>query len=223
MSFNGRTRPADSSSSPLLTLVGSRPGTETSWPEASKILPDSSTCTGRVVDLSFLVDRDRITRTSGGIVDCGRRTREQLLHCAGCVKNIKSNAGVFRPSLNVDAGRPILHRHFSCLNPLACAGELRLCRDRLDVCRHVLPHGHHPALGNLRGARGQAGRPLAAPAPGAPARRGEVRLLELQRWIGAPGFPSEWAGTGLTSLKRKRRAFENAYCSMPFACASGLL
>jgi hypothetical protein len=31
----------------------------------------------------------------------------------------------------------------------------------------------------------------------------------LQRWIGAPDFPSEWAaGTGLTSLKRKRRAFE---------------
>ena len=98
MSFNGRTRPADSSSSPLLTLVGSRPGAEMGWPEASKILPDSSTCTGRVVDLSFLVDRDRITRTSGGIVDCGRRTREQLLHCAGCVKNIKSNAGVFASS-----------------------------------------------------------------------------------------------------------------------------
>ena len=124
MSFNGRTRPADSSSSPLLTSVGSRPGAETSWPEASKILPDSSTCTGRVVDLAFLVDRDRITRTSGGIVDCGRRTGEQLLHCAGCVKNIKSIAGVFRHSLNVDAGRPILHRHSSCLNPLACAGEL---------------------------------------------------------------------------------------------------
>ena len=32
-----------------------------------------------------------------------------------------------------------------------------------------------------------------------------------QRRIGAPDFPSEWAGTGLTSLKRKRRAFENAY------------
>ncbi len=45
----------------------------------------------------------------------------------------------------------------------------------------------------------------------------------LQRRIGAPDFPSEWAGTGLTSLKRKRRAFENAYRSMPFACASGLL
>jgi len=45
----------------------------------------------------------------------------------------------------------------------------------------------------------------------------------LQRWIGAHDFPSEWAGTGLTSLKRKRRAFENAYRSMPFACASGLL
>ena len=87
------------------------------WPEASKILPDSSTCTGRVVDLAFLVDRDRITRTSGGIVDCGRRTRDQLLDCAGCVKNIKSIAGVFRPSLNVDAGRSILHKHFFCLNP----------------------------------------------------------------------------------------------------------
>ena len=47
--------------------------------------------------------------------------------------------------------------------------------------------------------------------------------LVLQRWIGAPDFPSESAGTGLTSLKRKRWAFENAYCSMPFACASGLL
>ncbi len=47
--------------------------------------------------------------------------------------------------------------------------------------------------------------------------------LILQRWIGAPDFPSEWAGTGLTSLKRKRRAFENASYSMPFACASGLL
>ena len=76
MSFNGRTRPADSSSSPLLTLVGSRPGAEMGWPEGSKILPDSSTCTGRVVDLSFLVDRDRITRASGGIVDYGRRKRD---------------------------------------------------------------------------------------------------------------------------------------------------
>jgi len=28
--------------------------------------------------------------------------------------------------------------------------------------------------------------------------------LVLQRWIGAPDFQSEWAGTGLTSLKRKR-------------------
>src|SRR5208282_1615167 len=35
--------------------------------------------------------------------------------------------------------------------------------------------------------------------------------------------PSESAGTGLTSLKRKRRAFDNTYHSMPFACASGLL
>jgi hypothetical protein len=47
--------------------------------------------------------------------------------------------------------------------------------------------------------------------------------LVLQRWIGAPDFPSESAKTGLTSLKRKRRALENAYCSMLFACASGLL
>src|SRR5271157_5923342 len=47
--------------------------------------------------------------------------------------------------------------------------------------------------------------------------------LVLQRWIGAPDFPSESAGTGLTSLKRKRRAFENAHRSMPFARASGLL
>src|SRR5208337_5235100 len=29
--------------------------------------------------------------------------------------------------------------------------------------------------------------------------------------------------SGLTSLKRKRRAFDNTYHSMPFACASGLL
>ena len=113
MSFNGRTRPADSSSSPLLTLVGSRPGAEMGWPEASKILPDSSTCTGRVVDLSFLVDRDRITRTSGGIVDCGRRTREQLLHCAGCVKNIKSNAGLL-PALpmSMPADRSCINTFF---------------------------------------------------------------------------------------------------------------
>ena len=49
------------------------------------------------------------------------------------------------------------------------------------------------------------------------------KRLILQRWIGAPDFPSEAAGTGLTSLKRKRRALKNAYHSMPFACASGLL
>jgi hypothetical protein len=49
-----------------------------------------------------------------------------------------------------------------------------------------------------------------------------ARLI-LQRWIGAPDFPSESAGTGLTSLKRQRMAFENAYHSMPFAGASGLL
>ena len=36
-------------------------------------------------------------------------------------------------------------------------------------------------------------------------------------------FRPEWAGTGLASLKRKRRAFSSAYRSMPFACASGLL
>jgi hypothetical protein len=47
--------------------------------------------------------------------------------------------------------------------------------------------------------------------------------LLLQRWIGAPDFPSEWAGTGLTSLKRERWTLENAYHSMPFARASGLL
>ena len=39
------------------------------------------------------------------------------------------------------------------------------------------------------------------------------QLLILQRWIGVPG---------LTSLKRERRAFSNAYRSMPFAGASGL-
>ena len=44
-----------------------------------------------------------------------------------------------------------------------------------------------------------------------------------KRWIGAPDFPSEWVGTELTSLKRKRMAFENTCISMPFACASGLL
>ncbi len=51
----------------------------------------------------------------------------------------------------------------------------------------------------------------------------KVSLLILQRWIKAPEFPSEVAGTVPTSLKRKRRAFENTYHSMPFACASGLL
>ncbi len=29
--------------------------------------------------------------------------------------------------------------------------------------------------------------------------------------------------SALTSLKRKRRVFDNTYRSMPFACASGLL
>ena len=48
-------------------------------------------------------------------------------------------------------------------------------------------------------------------------------VLVLQRWIGVPDFPSESAGTGLTSLKRQRRAFSNPYQSMPFASASGLL
>ncbi len=33
----------------------------------------------------------------------------------------------------------------------------------------------------------------------------EYRQLALRRWIGAPDFPSERVGTGLTSLKRKRR------------------
>ena len=36
-----------------------------------------------------------------------------------------------------------------------------------------------------------------------------------QRWVGDPDFPSEWAGTGLTSLKRQRMAFENAYVQCP--------
>ena len=62
------------------------------------------------------------------------------------------------------------------------------------------------------------------------------QLLILQRWIGVPDFPSDWAGTGLTSLNRKRKAFSgltslnrkrkafsNAYRSMPYTCASGLL
>ncbi len=35
-----------------------------------------------------------------------------------------------------------------------------------------------------------------------------MEALILQRWIGAPDFPPESAGTGLTSLKRKRRTFE---------------
>src|SRR5271166_6625412 len=63
---------------------------------------------------------------------------------------------------------------------------------------------------------------------GYPARRAASTAdrdnsLIPQRWIGAPDFSSEWAGTGLTSLKRKRGLFENTYRSMPFACASGLL
>ena len=33
-------------------------------------------------------------------------------------------------------------------------------------------------------------------------------MLILQRWIGAPDFPSESARTRLTSLKRKRNVFE---------------
>ena len=44
-----------------------------------------------------------------------------------------------------------------------------------------------------------------------------------RRCIGAPDFSSESAGIGLTSLRRKRRAFETAYHALPFACASGLL
>ncbi len=45
--------------------------------------------------------------------------------------------------------------------------------------------------------------------PGGAAQEGfSLTLLVLQRWIDAPDFPSELAGTGLTSLKRKRRAFE---------------
>ena len=47
-------------------------------------------------------------------------------------------------------------------------------------------------------------------------------LLVLRRWIGAPDFPSERAGIGLTSLKRKRSS-KNAYHSMPFACAFRLV
>jgi len=39
----------------------------------------------------------------------------------------------------------------------------------------------------------------------------------------ASDFPSEWAGTGLISLKRKRWDCKNTYHSMPFASASGLL
>jgi hypothetical protein len=31
------------------------------------------------------------------------------------------------------------------------------------------------------------------------------------RWSGAPDFPSKSVGNGSTSLKRKRRAFENQY------------
>jgi hypothetical protein len=33
----------------------------------------------------------------------------------------------------------------------------------------------------------------------------------LQHWIGASDFPSDPAETGLTSVKRKRRVFKNAY------------
>ncbi len=95
--------------------------------------------------------------------------------------------------------------------------------------------GHHrPALSLEHPARPDARAPaLDHPPPqnrpsraAARAERSGLsadRKLMLQRWIGAPDFPSEWAGTGLTSLKRKQRAFENTYRSMPFACASGLL
>ena len=48
--------------------------------------------------------------------------------------------------------------------------------------------------------------------------------LTLQHWIGVPGFPSEWAATGLTSLKAQVKGVqENPYRSMPFTCTSGLL
>ena len=45
----------------------------------------------------------------------------------------------------------------------------------------------------------------------------------LRRWIGAPDFTSESAGIGLTSLKRKRRAFENAMSFNALRLPSGLL
>ena len=46
------------------------------------------------------------------------------------------------------------------------------------------------------------------------ARHAGNRIGVLQRWIGVPDFPSESAGTGLTSLKRQRRAFSNPYQSI---------
>jgi hypothetical protein len=42
-----------------------------------------------------------------------------------------------------------------------------------------------------------------------------IDSARLQGWIGAPDFPSEWAGTGLASLKRKQRVFENAIHQCP--------
>src|SRR5271166_6804988 len=62
----------------------------------------------------------------------------------------------------------------------------------------------HPGLGVLR-----ADRHCRWPASAVQAKKrmthrvwGLCKLI-LQRWIGAPDFPSEWAGTGLTSLKRQ--------------------
>ena len=74
-----------------------------------------------------------------------------------------------------------------------------------------------PILGPLHGT--EVLYPLMGPGLGRPSpylslsyRRG-VRLqspgsaIVLQRWIGAPDFPSERVGTGLTSLKRERKPF----------------
>src|SRR5208337_2408459 len=75
-----------------------------------------------------------------------------------------------------------------------------------------------------RGTAGMGTLPVhRAPCPSGQGPGHPASILVLQRWIGAPDFPSESAVSGHTSLKRERRAFENAYHSMPFARASGLL
>jgi len=101
-----------------------------------------------------------------------------------------------------------------------------------DVSAVIFPseysRRHHARLLGLGGS----GHPRPNPARSHRRRGPRVEIRHVHQppavyhhssGFGSPDFPSESAATGLTSLKRKRRAFENTYNSMPFACASGLL